>query len=214
MEFTAIVIAGGISSRMGTNKAELKFGGHSLMERTVHMLATITSHVLIVANNATPYQELGYRIISDEFPGKGPLAGIHAGLMASTTTWNLILACDMPFVLAPHIKTLITYTERVTDVSPIVEGRGYDAVFPVSAEGNELPLLAMYRRELSVDLAHRLAEDNLRVMNWTRGLYHAEIKVEDMVKGTEVSSDLLAFNMNYPEDYERAAAIYNKNEFA
>jgi molybdenum cofactor guanylyltransferase len=97
MNFTAIILAGGQSRRMGSNKALLSYHGKPLIQYSIDLALQFTNHILISANNCN-LDHLGYPVIRDVYPVKAPLAGIHAGLRASATDWNLVLTCDMPNV--------------------------------------------------------------------------------------------------------------------
>nr|WP_284521516.1 molybdenum cofactor guanylyltransferase [Cytobacillus pseudoceanisediminis] len=85
MSSTGIILAGGHSSRMGENKALLKIGGKTVIERIADQLSSILPNVIIVANKQEDYQFLGLPLVSDRWKEKGPLAGIHAGLSESRT---------------------------------------------------------------------------------------------------------------------------------
>ncbi|WP_143521938.1 molybdenum cofactor guanylyltransferase, partial [Pseudomonas sp. 2995-3] len=87
-----IILAGGASSRMGENKALLKFQGRTIIECIKQEVENTVSDVFVVANTPSIYEFLGLRIVSDVYKENGPLAGVHSGLLASKTDWNIILA--------------------------------------------------------------------------------------------------------------------------
>src|ERR1700756_2015558 len=94
--FTAFVLAGGRSRRMGTDKAFVLLDGRPLLARTLGLALSLTSDVCIVGD---PAKFASFApVVEDMFPGCGPLAGIHAALRSSQTELNLILAVDMPFL--------------------------------------------------------------------------------------------------------------------
>lgn len=94
----AVILAGGNSSRISTDKAFLKLNSHSIIENTILKLRSEFSKVIIVANLIEKYNHLGPEVVSDIFTHKGPLGGIHAGLTSSDSFYNLFVACDMPFI--------------------------------------------------------------------------------------------------------------------
>jgi len=96
-DVTVFVLAGGQSTRMGRDKALLLLGGRTLLERALALAHGISPRVVVLGSREK-YAATGERIIEDEFPGCGPLAGIHAALGTSETDLNLILSVDMPFV--------------------------------------------------------------------------------------------------------------------
>lgn len=123
MDRTGIILAGGHSSRMGENKALLKIGGRTVIERIADQLASVSAEMIIVANNQEDYQFLGLPMVSDHWKGKGPLAGIHAGLLASNTQNNLIVACDMPFISVELGKILLKELDVRQAAVPEIKGR-------------------------------------------------------------------------------------------
>ncbi|HJT70124.1 MAG TPA: molybdenum cofactor guanylyltransferase, partial [Terriglobales bacterium] len=92
----AFVLSGGKSSRMGSDKALLELGGKSLIARAVELASKMSRDVAIVGD---PQKLAGFgRVITDVFPDRGPLGGIHAALSQSSADLNLILAVDLPFL--------------------------------------------------------------------------------------------------------------------
>src|SRR5205807_1875209 len=100
------VLVGGNSSRMGQDKACLPFQGKTLLEHVAAAVAEAAGSVTLVGAPER-YQSLGFPIIADSRPGAGPLAGIHTALSISHADWNMIVACDMPGISAPFLKSLL-----------------------------------------------------------------------------------------------------------
>jgi molybdenum cofactor guanylyltransferase len=132
-DLTAFILAGGNSTRMGTDKAFVMFGGRTLLARALEVCRTITSDVRVVGDRKkfAPFAP----VVEDVFPGCGPLAGIHAGLRDSETDWNVVLAVDLPFV-SPALLLFLVAQAR--------ESRAMVTV-PRAGEGWQ-PLCAIYRR--------------------------------------------------------------------
>src|SRR5579859_2029055 len=101
----AWVLAGGQSSRMGSDKALLNLEGVPLILRATSAAATVCNSVSLVGDPAK-YSNLGFPVVADEFEGCGPLAGIEAALRATSADWNLILACDMPRLETDILESL------------------------------------------------------------------------------------------------------------
>lgn len=97
MKITGIILAGGKSRRMGTNKALLDINGIMLIERVAEVLHQTCDEILIAGGDEETYGHLGYPIAPDIFPGCGPLSGIHAGLTASAYEYSFVAACDIPY---------------------------------------------------------------------------------------------------------------------
>jgi molybdopterin-guanine dinucleotide biosynthesis protein A len=95
-DLTAYVLAGGKSTRMGSDKAFLEFGGKALLERALHTLRRLTPEVMIVGER-TKFAQFG-PVVEDVFRRRGPLGAIHAALTVSATDLNLMMAVDLPFV--------------------------------------------------------------------------------------------------------------------
>lgn len=219
LEVTGIVLSGGSSRRMGRDKAMLPVGGASSIERTAHSLGAVCSEVLISISTPKPYDFVGLRSVQDIYTGKGPMAGLHACLNMSQTPWNMVLACDMPFVSAEVIQALVQIAAEVVGRDRESEPTGenlehharaemseraqLDAVLPV-VEGKAQPMCALYHRDVQTSLASCLSRNELRMMDWLSQLHVLYVPVEHLSRlvGREASRDL--FNMNRPEDYATA----------
>ena len=92
---------------MGTNKALLKINEKTNIERIADTLKMSFNDIILVTNHPEQYQFLGLKMVADYYPGKGPLAGVHAGLLSSHYDTNFIVACDMPFVSVELAEVLV-----------------------------------------------------------------------------------------------------------
>src|SRR5262245_40758102 len=90
---TGIVLCGGRSTRMGTDKGSLDFGGETMLERVTRALGSIVDEVIVVGR-----RDQGVVTVHDAVEDQGPLAGITAGLSASKSDLNIVVACDMPLI--------------------------------------------------------------------------------------------------------------------
>ncbi|MCK5087392.1 MAG: molybdenum cofactor guanylyltransferase, partial [Melioribacteraceae bacterium] len=97
-DITAVILAGGNSSRMGLNKSLLKINNSSFIDRTIILLENIFDDIIIVSNSPEDYTALGLQIFQDVYPGFGPLAGIHSGLMNSNSEKVFVVSNDLPFL--------------------------------------------------------------------------------------------------------------------
>ena len=194
------ILAGGASSRMGRDKGLLDFGGVPLILHTARLLEPLVSEVTVVGSPRR-YAPLGLRAIADESdrqaqggpdtPHRGPLAGIAAALAATQWGWNLVVACDLPYLSAEWLDWLLSRALR---------SRG-EAVIPRTERGVE-PLAAVYRRDCGAPVAAALARGVRKVSDAI-----AELRVE-LVYPREwrriEPSELILKNMNAPGDYEEA----------
>jgi molybdopterin-guanine dinucleotide biosynthesis protein A len=130
---TAFILAGGKSTRMGSDKAFLDYEGRTLLARALDMLRAVTPVVRIVGNREK-FGDFGL-VVEDIFRDCGPLAGIHAALLSSQTELNLMVAVDMPFVSSSFLEFLRLQAQT-----------GSEAVVTVPfAGGRRQPLCAIYR---------------------------------------------------------------------
>ncbi len=184
------ILAGGQSSRMGIPKGLLEIGGQPLVSRTALLLAPLCSSVSIVG---TPerYRHLGFNVIADERPDIGPLGGILTALAASAVGWNLVVACDLPYLTAEWLRYLLSRAARSSA----------RVVLPESKSGPE-PLCAVYHREAAAAIRGAISRGVLKV---TRAL--ETLPVEGVTPSEIEPFDprgVLFQNLNTPEDYERA----------
>ncbi|MCK8488198.1 molybdenum cofactor guanylyltransferase [Paenibacillus sp. MBLB2552] len=204
MNTTAIILAGGRSSRMGSDKALLELGGLTVVERLIRELEPVTSRIVIAAGNKAAYERFGQEVLTDRFPEAGPLAGLHAGLESSATSWNLAVACDTPFANGGLFRALL---ERAEAAEARADGpAGFAAAEAILActEGRAHPLLAAYRRSVLPSLEARLREGRLKMTAWTETLRTEYIEGETLALASGLPLEWCAFNMNKPEDYEQA----------
>jgi molybdopterin-guanine dinucleotide biosynthesis protein A len=111
------VLVGGRSRRMGTNKALIEMDGQPLFRRVADEIGKLCGTVSLVGDPAI-YSGLGLPVISDRFPGLGPLAGIEAALKATHLEWNLVVACDMPSLNVSFLEELFVAAEGVDGAVP------------------------------------------------------------------------------------------------
>ncbi len=203
MEVGIVILAGGKSSRMGTNKALLPIQGlpnierlrDELAARVPHdgiLLASRVSKVIVVTNEPDEYQFLGEMTVSDRHPGKGPLAGIQVGLDASPSDWNLVVACDMPFASAEAGRFLLQQA---------MTGSAIDAVVPVIHDRLH-PLFAAYHKRSAEKIEDMLIADRLRMIYLLEQLQVKQVTERDFPSFIDV--DRVFFNMNRPADWEQA----------
>jgi molybdopterin-guanine dinucleotide biosynthesis protein A len=188
----AFVLAGGASARMGRDKALLAIGGVPVILRTARLAEPLVSGVTIIGA-PEKYAALGYRALSDLEAGQGPLGGIATALAATVCEWNLVLACDLPFLTAEWLRFLVRRA---------LASRA-DAVIPVSGQGAQ-PLCAMYASRCGPAVRAALARGVRKV---TDGLAGLDVDwLEEAAWKAFDSGGLLFKNMNSPEEYAEARA--------
>ncbi|PYV16813.1 MAG: molybdenum cofactor guanylyltransferase [Acidobacteria bacterium] len=133
-DLCAVVLAGGKSRRMGTNKAFILVAGAPIISRLIDEARLLTDEVRISANDPAPYEPFGVPVISDIHPGHGPLAGLHAAFASTRRRLVLLLACDLPHARAAWLEQLVALADP------------WDAVIPRTSDGRVHPLCAVYKR--------------------------------------------------------------------
>lgn len=184
----AVVLAGGRSARMGTDKALLDFDGKPLIARLLDRLRPEFAEVIVSSNSPQTYALLGVDVVPDEEPDMGPLGAIVSCLARSSRDLHFVVACDMPSVRMDAVHRLLA----------IAREQECDAVIPVSAEGLYEPLLAVYRRSVLDPARAILARGGRRVVDLLREVrvVHPKVERESVT------------NINTPEDYARALAAW------
>ena len=177
---SAIILAGGRSSRMGTDKAELIIAGKTMIEHQVEKLFRIGIHDIVISGYSKTIA--GARVVRDIIPQCGPLSGIHAGLQAIQEQSALVLAVDTPFVPETLLEQLVS------------EHRGRITV--VKAVGRLEPLIGVYNKTLFTTCERLLHEKSTSM----QALLSSE-KYRVIPYNGEV---LLLANLNTPDEYKLA----------
>jgi molybdenum cofactor guanylyltransferase len=125
MQITGIILAGGKSSRMGSDKGLLEIGGKTLLEIAIFNLSVLCSRILI-STNSRLYDQFGTEIVPDIFPGIGPMGGIYSALKRSSTKKNLVLSVDLPFVNEGLLNHLISGSEKCQVAVPWSGGEYFE----------------------------------------------------------------------------------------
>ncbi len=186
---TAFILAGGKSTRMGTDKAFVALDGRTLLARSIDLARSVATDVRIIGD---PAKCAAFApVVEDVFRDCGPLGGIHAALRASRTDLNVILAVDVPFVTPALLQYLI---QRARDSKAIVT--------VTRAAGNWQPLCAVYRRAFADE-----AEQSLRAGRYKiDALFKPAITqvIEEVDLNAAGFSPSLFRNLNTPEDLSEA----------
>jgi len=198
-DITAIILAGGKSSRMGSDKALLQIGGRTVIEGVVGLLQSLFPEILLSVNSPLAYEFLHLPLVQDVYRSAGPLAGIHAALRESANEKNLIISCDLPLMSREMIDVVAS---RPTDKALLI----------VRAAGYLQPFPGLYRRSLLP-----LLEDLLREPAGLQGVGRRRHAIHALYDRVEIeiieAGDLplyraeLFFNLNNQNDYQ---AILNR----
>ena len=186
---TAVILAGGASSRMGAEKAFLLIDGRPLIEHILQVLKKSFDHIILVTKKPELYSSYAVTVVSDALDAQGPLVGIYTGLLASKDEQVFVAACDMPFLNSDLIAFMM---EQTADADVVVPRIG-----PFSE-----PMHAVYTRRLLPILEQQLKGPDHRVQTLfdhirVRYITESEINVFDPGKRS-------FRNLNTPEDYKEA----------
>lgn len=158
-DITGVILAGGLSSRFGENKAVANFLGVPMIRRIARVMDVVFDDILLVTNTPGVHADLGLRSVRDDIPGKGPLGGIVTAFDNTLSDRIFVVACDMPLLNFLTIKQVI------------LEGASADAAV-ATHDGNREYLLAVYSRSLLPRLRRCLSEDRLSLRDFCSGLPH------------------------------------------
>ena len=187
-QFEAFILAGGASTRMGTDKAELLLSDQSFVQRIAATVREVSESITVVGRSVS---DPGLKSAVDWYPNWGALGGLHAALRTCATEWAFVVACDLPFVTAK----LITYLAD--------QRQSHDAVVPIQPDDRPQPLCAFYRVDPCLDQSIALIEEGKR-----RPLDLLERVKTRWVEFSELQeleqSEKFFVNINTPEDYYEA----------
>lgn len=179
-------MAGGKSSRMGTDKGLLLFRGIALIERVIAQLRPLFNKIVIVSNNPE-YGRFGLEVIEDMIRDKGPAGGIHAALTNTTSDKVFIVSCDMPFITSAAVEHIIRHQINSQITIP-------------SYKGTSQPLFGLYSKDC--------------VSQWEQLIKQKIIKLQEMVNHFDLLkmdtdhehefNDILFTNINDKNDLTQA----------
>jgi len=182
-----VMMAGGISSRFGSNKALANFNGKPVIQHVADTLSPLFPTCLLATNTPEAYAFLGLPTVGDIFPGAGPLGGIHAALNSIAEPRAFVAGCDMPLLDPQLIRFLCTLSEKGV----------WDVVLPWPPSGPE-PLYAVYNQSARPVIEKNLRQRNRKVSDTLTELRVRRVEEAELLT---VVKDLTTFhNINRPED--------------
>ncbi len=177
---------------MGKEKALLEINGTKLVVRAARVVASVCGSATIVGSPES-YARFGFPTIADDQPRLGPLGGILTALDRGEASWNLVVACDLPYLTSEWLRFLV---DRALSSNSRV-------VLPESASGLE-PLCAVYHREAVGTIRAAIEHGILKVTGAFEGLPVERVLPAD-IRAFDPRGVLFQ-NLNTPEDFERARA--------
>lgn len=180
---TGIVLAGGKSSRMGTDKGILDLNGKKVIDYVIGALQPNVDDIIIVANNSN-YNNLGYRVYKDVIQDCGPMGGIYTGLLNSSTEKNIILSCDIPFVTSPLLNYIIS------------QSGDYDITVP-EHDGKPEPLCAIYKKHCAAKFLDLLNKKEWKLKDAMEHFSTQRLQLTDK----EIETNFI--NINTPQELNK-----------
>ncbi len=181
MRVAAFVLAGGMSRRMGRDKAFLPFERATLIQHVAEQALAAAGNVALVGR-PEQYRHLGLPVLAESFPGCGPLSGIEAALRQTRRGWALVLACDMPGITAAWLRLLIA----------AAAASSADAVVTSSQRRKIEPLCALYHARLHADVRAALQAGRFAVR---------ELLANRPVELLPATDESLVRNVNTPQEW-------------
>jgi len=176
---TAIILAGGKSSRMPINKKYLKIENSFLLDRVISNASDLFENIIVSTSEEFSSEHKNIKIVLDTYINRGPLAGILTGLKNSLNDNNFIIAADIPEISKELISELYSFTEK------------HEIVVPRSGEKKLEPLFGFYKKSIIPYLEENLSKGNNKVLDIYK---HSLLKIVDMKR-----SDWF-FNLNTEPD--------------
>jgi len=188
---TGIVLAGGRSSRMGSDKSLIKLKDKSLVEYAIDALKPLCSKVVISSNNFI-YDFTGCEVWPDELPYRAPMIGIYSCLKRSETDVNIILSCDMPLMSTAMLQYLLENSVN------------HDITVPMHEDNFIEPLCGIYKRSSIGILEKYINQENFRLNECIQAGSHQLV-----LAGSNLSfyTPGLFSNVNSPEDFRNISQI-------
>jgi molybdopterin-guanine dinucleotide biosynthesis protein A len=201
LDISCIVLAGGKGLRLGRDKTLETINDKYMLQQTISRLSFFNGNIIIVTAEKRPFPHFnGYlklTVVTDIYPGKGPLGGIYTGLVTSGSDYNLVVACDMPFLN----QSLLQYMIQLSANCDLVVPRW---------DGMVEPLHAVYAKTCQAPIESLLKKDSLNIAKLftlvkTRYVEAAEIDKFD-------PEHLSFFNINTETDLKMARELNEENK--
>ncbi len=191
---TGVILAGGQNSRFsGRNKALLEIGGTRILDRICDVFADLFEEIIIVSNDPFSCADRDLLIVTDIFPVRSSLTGIHTGLFSAARDKVFFTACDAPFLKKELVQTVLDHMDD-----------RFDVTVPETAAGFE-PLCAVYSKTCLDAVSRHLSRGEYKIRLLFRRLRVRTVG-EKVLR--EKDPDLLSFfNVNTPEDLEKALRL-------
>ncbi len=195
-DITGIILCGGKSKRMGTDKSFMKLGDRYIIEIMADLMKLIFQRVILISNDVEKYKFLNLMTYEDIFKGKGPLGGIHSGLINSDTEKIYVIACDIPLITKNAISFILNYPSEKSIKVPF-------------ADGFVQQLCGLYSKsniELIEELLNSPGHGKCKVLELVEKADGEIIYIENQMQNYKKDTFL---NLNDINSYNKAAELYS-----
>lgn len=190
-----VVLAGGRSSRMGENKADMRIRGEPLVARAVRQIAPVVNETLVIGPRSLQALVPHAHVIGDAVSGMGPLGGLYTALTTTSCRNLFLMACDMPFVQPGLVQAMLALSQSHESADVVI----------LPPTGRTQPLHAVYRLDCLPAVERALASDDHSLH---RLLSHLSVVTLDAATvAREDPRSISAFNVNTPADWALALRI-------
>ena len=199
---SAVILAGGVGSRLGKEKSLIEFGGRPLIQWSVEKLALLVEDVVVVARGpeqAGLLEDLipDASIACDSVSGYGPVAGLAAGMELARNEYVLAIGCDLPFLNADVVNILFE------------QAQGWDAAVPMRENGMIEPLHSVYKRDALHSACQNAIEHGERKIRLPLSMLRVKCVSVELLKNPDPEL-LTFFNLNTREDLDLARSLWSK----
>ncbi len=188
-DIVGVILAGGKSRRMGTNKALLPYQGRPLIEHIANVVREVFEHVVVVADEGEAYSFLNLPLHPDIYKDRGPLGGIHAAFHHTNASTLFVVSCDLPGITPQLIEYLVNIDAQASAVVPVVDEKLH-------------PLCGLYRGTILPHIEQAIQDGTLAMTALLEKV--GAVKVPITPELPFYTKQLLS-NVNSPDDYAAIA---------
>jgi molybdenum cofactor guanylyltransferase len=182
---SGIILSGGRSLRMGTNKAFISIEGLPIIKRISSVFKELFDETIIVTNEKDLFLDLGVRLHADLIPNRGALGGLYTGLSVASHAYSFCVASDMPYLKRAVVQYLIQ------------NGGNHDVIVPETADGMQ-PLHALYSKNCLRAIEEAIYRDKHRILDFYPSVRVKVIREEEFLALDPLRESFI--NINTPEE--------------
>lgn len=185
-QINGYILAGGKSSRMGTDKGLLMIEGKAMIQYVIEQMQLVFDNLVIVSNNSE-YEKFGLEVIPDLIKNIGPAGGIYTALEHSDSQLNFVVSCDMPFISKGAIEF-------------IIENSNESQIVLLENQGNLEPLFGIYANDCEAIWLELIEEGKVKLQDMIKNFKLKIIPIEK----NEIFKDSFFKNINTKADFDNA----------